>query len=139
MVVVLDASVAVAWAMEDELSPVADAALALVTKQEGFVPALWPWEVGNALVANWRRKRLSMSALRQALELIATLPIKRDDDTTVRAWGSTLALAERLGLSLYDAAYLDLAKRRGLPLATLDEGLRKAAVAEGIVLLGEAA
>ena len=139
MVVVLDASVAVAWAMEDEVSPVANAALALVSKQEGIVPALWPWEVGNALVANWRRKRLSIYAVKQALEFIATLPINRDEDTTSRAWGSTLALAERWGLSLYDAAYLDLAKRRGLPLATLDEALRKAAVAEGIVLLGEAA
>ena len=139
MVVVLDASVAVAWAMEDEVSPVADAALALVSKQEGIVPALWPWEVGNALVTNWRRKRLSIYAVKQALDFIATLPINRDEETTSRAWGSTLALAERLGLSLYDAAHLDLAKRRGLPLATLDEALRKAAAAEGIVLLGEAA
>lgn len=77
------------------------------------------------------------AAFRDAtLNDLALLAIRTDPETETQAWGATVRLAGRHGLSVYDAAYLELAKRRGLPLATLDEPLREAARGEGVALLG---
>ena len=72
----------------------------------------------------------------ESLSDLALLPIKQDPDTHAQAWGATLELAALHSLTLYDAAYLELALRRRLPLATLDGGLRTAAQAETVELLG---
>ena len=130
---ILDGSVAIAWFMPDE--PEND--LLHRTAVEGaWAPMIWAMEVGNALSNAVRRKRIDLSARNRALDRLGVLPIRIDRSTLVHAWRSTLELADRLNLTLYDACYLELAQRRELPLATLDKDLRKAANALDIPLLG---
>jgi predicted nucleic acid-binding protein len=130
---ILDGSVAIAWFMPDE--PEND--LLHRTAVEGaWAPMIWAMEVGNALSHAVRRKRIDLSARNRALDRLGVLPIRIDRSTLVHAWRSTLELADRLNLTLYDACYLELAQRRELPLATLDKDLRKAANALDIPLLG---
>jgi predicted nucleic acid-binding protein len=101
-----------------------------------WVPALWRWEVANVLEMGVRRGRHTAAFRDATLADLSLLPIAVDPEAERQAWGSTLQLAERHKLTLYDAAYLELARRRGLALATLDVDLRPAATAEGIPLLG---
>jgi predicted nucleic acid-binding protein len=98
------------------------------------VPALWPLEVANTLVVGERRKRSTPAQAATWLSLLEAFPITVDAETAAHAWVETLALARAQDLSAYDAAYLELAMRRGLPLATLDEKLKKAATAVGVGL-----
>jgi len=84
------------------------------------VPALWLWETGNVLVQAECRGRIKTAAIRAFLGLLETLPISVDHATTASAWHDTLALVRSHGLTAYDAAYLELALRRGLPLASRD-------------------
>ena len=91
------------------------------------VPAIWALEVANILVMAERRKRLDASAVAEFIALLETLGIRADDAPGARAFGEILALARSQGLSSYAAAYLDLALRRGLPLATRDRELAEAA------------
>jgi predicted nucleic acid-binding protein len=131
---VLDCSVAVAWFFEDEIDAYAtgvEDALAVAT---AVVPSLWPLEVGNALLMGERRKRTTEAKVSQFLGLLQALPISLDDETSTRAWSDVLQLARGHKLSTYDAAYLELAIRRALPLATIDEKLKKAATALGVPL-----
>jgi len=100
------------------------------------VPALWRLEVANSLTVAVRRSRIDADLRRGALADLALLDIVTDAHTEVHAWGETLILADRFRLTLYDAAYLELAQRRALPLATLDKPLRAAAAALGLSLLG---
>jgi predicted nucleic acid-binding protein len=100
------------------------------------VPALWRLEVANILEMGVRRGRTDTAFRDATLADLALLPILLDAETERQAWGATLRLAEKRRLSLYDAAYLELAQRRALPLATLDVELRVAAKAENISLLG---
>jgi len=93
-------------------------------------------EVANVLEMNVRRGRHDAAFRDAALEDLAVLPISIDAETDRQAWGATVRLAARHRLTTYDAAYLELAQRRGLPLATLDKELRDAATAEGVLLLG---
>ena len=130
---VLDCSVAVAWCFEDEASPETDAVLERVRDEGALVPALWHLELGNVLVQAERRKRLTAADTTTRLELIADLPIVTDDETPTRALREVLTLARAEGLTTYDAAYLELAMRKGLPLATKDRTLRDAAKRSGIV------
>lgn len=128
---VLDASVVLAWALPDE----ADAALATpvlrqVIEEGAAVPALWRLEVGNALLIAERRGRLRTEQLAETLRYLESLPIEADPETGLHAWATTVGLARRHRLSLYDACYLELALRRGLPLATFDAALAGAAAAE---------
>lgn len=132
---VLDCSVTLAWLLADEQSAAVAAVLDQVVAEAAIAPSLWPLEVGNALLMAERRGRLSYHHRVQALQDLTDLPIDIDDETTDRAWRETLALAETHRLTLYDAAYLELALRRSLPLATLDTALRAAGEATGVPLL----
>lgn len=132
---VLDGSVTLAWLLADEQPAAAAQVLDRVVEDGAMAPGLWPLEVGNALLVAERRGRLSHRHRTQALQGLAGLPIAIDDETAGRAWRETLALAETHRLTLYDAAYLELAVRRSLPLATLDGALRAAAVTAGVPLL----
>jgi predicted nucleic acid-binding protein len=136
MSLILDSSVTAAWIYSEETTPAVSHVLTLVTTNGAWVPALWKLEIAYILEMGVRRKR-TVAAFRDAtLADLALLPIQLDPETDIQAWGATLRLAARHGLTSYDAAYLELAKRRGLPLATLDSDLRAAARAERVGLLG---
>jgi len=134
--VVVDSSATLAWVYNEETTGAIREILARVAERGAWVPALWRLEVANVLEMNVRRGRTAAAFRDSALADLAVLPINLDADTGRHAWGATLRLASRHRLSVYDAAYLELAQRRGLPLATLDQELRAAATAEGIVLMG---
>jgi predicted nucleic acid-binding protein len=122
---VLDASAAIAWASPDEEPPAAlDAA---VTSGLAVAPALWPYEVHNVLVTLARRGRLAGEDWTLAAQAIGLIRIEIETPVRERIEGPVSALAQKHGLTVYDAAYLELARRRALPLATLDEALRKVA------------
>ncbi len=135
MSLVLDASVAIAWCMEEERTPAVLALLHQVTAQEAEEPQIWPLEVANILVMAARRGRVPTERVDGLLGFLRDLPVTLDEATAAQAWGATALLAERHRLSVYDAAYLELALRRDLPLATLDEALGKAAVQAGVSVL----
>ncbi len=136
MSLVLDASLTLSWFFKDERTPGADAVLTEVTEKGAVVPALWRLEVANALQMALRRKRIDAAFRDSALTQLSRLSITADPDTDTYAWTVILQLADRFQLTLYDAAYLELAARRRLPLATLDRELRDASAALGVPLLG---
>ena len=136
MSLVIDASLTVSWYFEDETTPATEAILERVSEAGATVPTLWRLEVANALQSAIRRQRITASYRDQSLAELTQMPITIDADTNVYAWTTTLRLAERFALSIYDSAYLELAQRRSLPLATLDAELREAAAALGVTLLG---
>lgn len=136
MNLVLDSSVTLAWVYSDELTPAAQQVFDRVIADGAWVPSLWRLEVANALQSGVRRGRISAEFRDAALTDLMLLNIATDTDTDTFAWSATLRLAERCGLTLYDAAYLELAQRLNLPLATLDQELRAAAGALGFTLLG---
>jgi len=131
---VLDASVTLAWAFEDEESDYTDYVLEALTEAEAYVPYIWPLEVGNGLLVAERRGRLNQAATVQFLALLWQLPIVVEAERPERILGEILALAREQGLSTYDATYLHLAMRRGYALATGDELLRQAACRAGVLL-----
>ena len=131
---VLDGSVTMAWYFQDEMNDYADAVRDGLDRSQAVVPSLWPLEVANTVVMGERRKRSTPAQAATWLGFLGVLPIVVDGETTARAWGDTLGLARAHNLSAYDAAYLELAMRRGLPLATLDEKLKAAAAAVGVSL-----
>lgn len=131
---VIDASIVVAGIMPDEDSAPARAALARIGDDGALAPLILRLEVANALLIAERRKRIDAPRRKEALFLVAALPIEVDMETWDRAWDSILPLAARFRLTAYDAAYLELAARAGLPLATLDEDLRAAAAKLGVPL-----
>ncbi len=133
---VIDSSVALTWCFEDEASPAADRLLAQLTDTGAVAPSLWPLEVLNGLAMAERRGRLTTLARHEKISFLQALPISLDHETAAQAWTTTTRLAERYRLTLYDAAYLELAQRLNLPLATLDKELREAARALGLPLLG---
>lgn len=136
MSLVLDSSVALAWVYADETS---DAVLRLfddIRLHGAWVPGLWRWEIANVLQLNVRRGRHGGDFRDGALSSLALLPFKVDAEADRQAWSTTLLLAERHGLTVYDAAYLEIASRRKIALATLDRELRAAAATEGVELLG---
>jgi predicted nucleic acid-binding protein len=134
--IVLDGSVALAWSLEDERTPATIQVLDAVVQGGAVVPSLWRLEVANALQMAVRRRRIEPWRRDALLANFATLNVAVDPETDGRAWGDTLRLADRFGLTLYDAAYLELAQRRSLPLATLDSELRAAASTLGVTLTG---
>ena len=132
---VLDTSVAMAWFFEDEEVPYANhVEKALSGGACAIVPTLWHVEMANALLMGLRRKRTTAEKLRDFVILMSDVPVVVDAFTHLHAWSGILVLAQSHGLSAYDAAYLELAQRRNLPLATLDKRLRTAARAAGISL-----
>jgi len=134
---VLDSSITLAWFFEDERSALADAVLRQVAESGAVVPSLWRLEIANALQMAVRRKRIDARFRDASLADLHALPISVDAETDRHAWAATLKLAERCKLTLYDAAYLELAQRVGLPLASLDQQLRAAAKAIGVPLRGK--
>jgi predicted nucleic acid-binding protein len=133
---VLDSSIAISWCLPDEAAPEAGDAQRLLARDGGVVAAHWPLEVTNALVMAVRRKRISTAFRNAALRDLAALPISIDEETSIRAWHDTLRLADAYHLTAYDAAYLELANRKALPLATLDAELCDAAQSLGVVVIG---
>lgn len=130
---VIDGSTAIGFLLKDERG--ASSLKALDAIEDGvatFVPAHWSVEVANGLIMAERRKRASQADITEALALIAALPVECDDETAQRAVSDTAALARQYGLTIYDAAYLELAMRRGASLASTDAALCKAANAAGV-------
>jgi predicted nucleic acid-binding protein len=132
---VLDCSIAIAWCFADESTPESDALLDRVRAEGAMVPSLWQLEVGNVLLTATRRGRLSQAEAQARLEALAVLPIAIDGATPHRAWREVVALARMEHLTVYDACYLELAIRYGLPLATKDRALQQAARNVGIEML----
>src|SRR3982751_6806584 len=131
---VLDGSLTLAWYFADEADPYADAVARGLPTREAVVPSLWRLEIANALVVGEWRKRSTQAQAAAFVARLELLPIVVDDETDARAWGETIRLARAHQLSAYDAAYLELAMRRGLPLASLDDPLKAAAAAVGVPL-----
>jgi predicted nucleic acid-binding protein len=124
---VVDNSVVMAWCFEDESDRYAEAVLNSLETAEAVVPAIWPLEVGNVLVVAERRNRLGAADSMRFLTLLKSLPIRVDQEPPDRMLGEIVALARDQNLSTYDASYLDLAMRLGLPIATQGLILLKAA------------
>lgn len=131
MSLVIDASVAIAWISPDENDAMANAAMAKAVAEGASVPSLWHLEIANILVMKERKGKLSSEETDAALASFRDLELTVDTETAYRAAEETAALARQHRLSVYDAAYLELAARLSLPLATLDQDLRKAAEAIG--------
>ena len=136
MSLVLDSSATLAWIYSDEVTDGIRRLFDTVANTGAFVPALWRLEVANSLTIAVRRGRIDVEFRRAALDDLALLDITTDNQTDTHAWTETLQLADLFRLTLYDAAYLELAHRRGVPLATLDEDLSAAALALGLHVLG---
>jgi predicted nucleic acid-binding protein len=134
MPLVADASVALAWALPDESSPYADAVLAVV-EQEGLrVPELWAREIANGLAVAYLRKRITSTDEKAFLAALSHLSIEVEDASPLTVVRDGTAAAMRYGLTAYDAAYVDLASRERLTLATLDVPMRKAAEQSGVTI-----
>ena len=135
MICVIDASVTLSWIYSDEHSAASDALLARVADRGAVVPQLWRLEVASALQNGIKRKRIVAAYRDSAIQQLLGLPIETDPDTNDYAWTTTLQLADIHHITVYDASYLELALRRGLPLATRDDQLAAAATAAGAILL----
>lgn len=133
---VVDASVTLAWCLADESSELADRALARLEREEAVAPAVWPLEVANGLRTAERRGRLELADLTRVRGMLGSLPVQVEAVQLETALGEITDLARQLDLTAYDAAYLSLAARRGLPLATVDDRLRQACVRAGVEIVG---
>jgi predicted nucleic acid-binding protein len=133
---VLDSSVALTWIYADEGDEQTERVLQRVTQSEAWVPAVWRLEVANSLQQGLKRGRIDRNDRDLGLADLSRIRIRVDPETDTYAWSTTLGLSTRFSLTVYDASYLELAVRRSLPLATLDRGLRAAASAAGVPLLG---
>ena len=120
------------WLFDDEDQPGAGATLERLKEDGAVVPQLWHLEIRNALLSAERRGRISLEEIDERLHALNGLPIQTDGEPS---YPSTFDLARKHGLSFYDALYLELAKRLGAELATLDRALGRAAVSEGVPLL----
>jgi predicted nucleic acid-binding protein len=136
MSLVIDSSATLAWIYHEEATEAIGQVFDRVIENGAWVPSLWRLEVANVLEMGVRRRRHDAAFRDASLADLALLPILLDPESHAQAWSATAQLAARHRLTLYDAAYLELALRRGVPLATLDGELRAAAKAEGVVLLG---
>jgi len=132
---VLDASIALSWCFADESTPTTTALLERLETETAFVPQLWFLEVGNILIGASRKKRISQAKIAEFLDLLSNLNIQTDHETAVRGFHEILSLAQSEYLTTYDSAYLELAMRLGIPLASKDMELRKAAKRLGVELL----
>ena len=134
--IVMDASVAVRVIGNEELPPALQGVVKAIGSYDIVVPALWRWEVANGIRVMLRVKPDRHADIRDNLLDFARFALEIDELATQFAWTSTLAIAGRTGLTVSDAAYLELTLRRGLPLATLDDPLAEAARAEGVEVIG---
>ena len=137
MSLVLDSSATLAWVLDDATTEAIRRVFDSVADSGAVVPSLWRLEVANSLTVSVRRGRIDIRIRDAALADLALLDIEIDTGTDSQAWTNTLRLADLHRLTLYDAAYLELALRRALPLASLDSDLRKAAERAGVMVLGQ--
>jgi predicted nucleic acid-binding protein len=135
MPLVLDASMTMSWCFADESTPASRRVLDLLLDSYAEVPALWSFEVANVLAVNEKRQRLTKAASVEFLQKLSGLDIRIDRSFPAVDGEVLLPLVWRYGLTAYDAAYLELAKRKGLPLATFDKELIAAAPIEGVKLI----
>jgi len=131
---VVDNSVVMTWCFRDQADPYADAVLESLAAAEAVVPTIWPLEVVNVLLTAERKKLIHQANGVRFLGLLSQLPLFVENDNPAKSMKDLLGLARAYHLSSYDAAYLDLAMKTGLPLATLDEKLRQAAASTNVPL-----
>jgi predicted nucleic acid-binding protein len=134
---VLDASLTMSWCFDDEATPATEDVLRQLPHMGAEVPILWHFEVANVLAVSLRRQRITPDAARVFLQRLKRLPIKVEDRDHPITGEELLPLVLSHGLTAYDAAYLELARRKHYPLATLDQRLIAAAYKEGIQVLGQ--
>ncbi len=135
MSLVLDGSAALAWCFDDESTAPIDAIMLKVANEGAVTPSLWRFEVANGLQTAIRRKRIDVAYRDRMLDNLAALNILIDAESDSYVWSATAQLAAVHGLTVYDAAYLELAQRRRLPLATLDAALARAAGQAGVEVI----
>lgn len=133
---ILDSSVALAWYLPRQQTARTDALMHRMAEKGALTTTLWPIEVANVLLIYERRGQLTTADRMSAIAFYNNAPITLDDQTATRAWGRAFDLALAHKLTVYDAGYLELALRAGLPLATLDGALCRAATALGVPVLG---
>lgn len=134
---IIDCSITMAWCFADEATDEASKVQDRLATEAAVVPAHWTLEVANVLAMAERRGRISALESEQFVSLLGVLDIQMDEEAPKRALSQILSLCRIHKLTSYDAAYLDLALRRGLPLASLDDDLRRAAKKLGVVVLGK--
>ncbi len=134
---VVDCSVTMGWCFDEEQSAYCDEVLVELASKEAVVPVIWLCEVANVLAVAERRKRIREAESLRFLHLLSTFPIWLDDELDQGKTVEILSLARQLGISAYDAAYLELAIRRNCTLATCDRKLKKSAKALGVSLFRE--
>jgi predicted nucleic acid-binding protein len=130
--IVVDASVALAWCFPEEASEYADRILVALEGHAILIPPLWAVEITNAVLMAERRKRVKQPEIRRFVELLDALTVIMDSQSVAESVSNILPIAREYGLSAYDAAYLDVAARHGVPLATLDSALQRACRKAGI-------
>lgn len=136
MSVVIDCSIVLAWYFEDEVTDASEAVLDPVIPAGAVVPSLWHYEIANGLQMAVRRKRIDAGYREYALARLARLDIATDPESERHARSESVRLSDRHGLTVYDAAYLELARRRRLKLATLDKAIIRAGRAESVAVIG---
>jgi predicted nucleic acid-binding protein len=130
---VLDASVTLAWCFDDEDAAYADSVLGFLKDHVIAVPALWFSEIANGIAVAERRGRVQRAEIARLGALLSSIAISVDHPLTLQPWLTNVtSLARRTNLSTYDATYLELAMRLGLPLATTDRTLRLAATNQDV-------
>lgn len=135
---VLDCSIAITWFFDDEYSHSTRSLKELLKKGSIVVPSIWSMEVANVLWCSERKQRIKPYHTEKIRQLIEQLPIDTDSVVGEHALGRLLELAREYEITVYDAAYLELSLRHGIPLATLDKKLINAAVRAGIPILPKA-
>lgn len=135
MTFVVDNSVTMSWCFMDEATDYTESVLARLRDSSSSVPAIWPLEVSNGLLLAEKRKRISHTRTTSFVQVLRELPISVDSEAISEALDSILQIGREYGLTSYDASYLELAMRRGLPLATLDDRLAEAARRAGVPLV----
>ncbi|HUY69222.1 MAG TPA: type II toxin-antitoxin system VapC family toxin [Alphaproteobacteria bacterium] len=132
MTMVIDSSVTLAWCFEDERTDAATALLRQVAENGAIVPDIWRYEIANGLHTAMIKGRIDKKYRDATFADLDKLSITIDPESNRETWGRTAQQAERFRLTIYDAAYLELAARLGAPLATFDHALIKAAKAAGV-------
>jgi predicted nucleic acid-binding protein len=135
MTFVLDVSVTIPWCFGDEWSPLANAVLNRLETEPAIVPGIWSLELANVLLIGERRNRTTQNGIADFLNRLRALPIRVDAETDAFALNNTLGLARQYNLSSYDASYLELAMRLGIPLATQDNRLVEAGRSAGVSIV----
>ena len=136
MAFIIDASITLSWCFEDERTPETDALFVqLANGATAVVPNIWPFEVTNVMTLALKKGRINQSTSDEFLKFLKNANITIEKFNMDSVFGAILSTALKFGLTSYDAAYIELASRLNLPLATLDKPMRKAALAAGVTLL----